>query len=456
MKTNQISSIYYFKYLFSALILLKAVSVSAQDGSGQKFTLEQAIEYGIKNQVDIRNAQIDAEIAKARTEELIGMGLPQIDASADINDYLEIPTSFVPTEFFGGAPGEYAPVQFGQQYTASAGINATQLLFDGTYLVGVKASKTYVELAKKNLSRTKIETAVGISKAYYYVLVAEKRLQQLVVDISRLEKLRDDTKAMYDNGFVEKIDYDRIELSYNLVKSQLEQTQRFVSNSYNILKFQMGMDLKSSISLAENIDNLEMDPAILIKDSLNYDSRIEYSILKTQYQLAGMDLKRYKTARWPSLVAFGNLTTVASRNEFDFIDPSEKWYPTAVIGAKLSVPIFRGYQIGSQVQQAKLNYKKVENSFYQLEQSLQLENQNSENTLRSNLEKLNIQDKNRNLAREIARVSKIKYEQGVGSNLEVIDAEASLREAETNYYLVLLETIVSKIDLDKSLGNFKY
>ena len=439
-----------------AVLCLSVITTFAQQPSSQAFSLQQAIDYAISHQVEVRNAALETDISQARANELIGTGLPQIEAKGNLNYFVEIPTSFVPGEFFGGEPGTYAPVKFGQPYTADAGLSATQLLFDGTYLIGLKASKTYVELRRKNLHQTKIETAVNVSKSYYYVLVAEERMKQLNNDLERLGKLKDDTKAMFDNGFVEKIDYDRIELNYNLVESALAQTRRLVANSYNLLKFQMGMDLRENISLSEDISQIQLNSGIIPTDSVKVESRIEYDILRTQYALADLDLRRYKAYRWPSLMAYGSYTTNASRTEFNFFEPGYKWYPTAIIGASLSIPIFKGYTIGYQVQQAKLRKQQVENSFFLLDQGIMLEHQNAVNVLRSNVERLETQSKNRNLAREITRVSKIKYDQGVGSNLEVIDAENSLREAETNYYLSLLETIISKIDLDKAAGNYKY
>ncbi len=456
MKASKMTIAVVRKLIIFLLFLFPASEIFAQDSTGTPFSLSQAIDYALTNQVEIKNAQLETEIARAKTNELIAIGLPQVNASADMSKFLEIPTQFIPGEFFDGEPGTFAPVQFGQKYSASAGLNASQLLFDGAYLIGVKAAKTYVELARKGLSSSKIETAANVSKAYYYVLVAEKRMQQLDADLERLDKLRKDTKAFFDNGFVEKIDYDRIDLSYNLVESAYSQVKRMVLNSYNLLKFQMGMDLNTPISLSEEISSINFDTPALSLDSNSYKSRIEYSILETRYRLAGYDLDRYKTSRWPSLVAFGNYTTNASRNEFNFFESGYKWYPSSVIGLSLKVPILGGYKIGYQVKQANLNRKKIENSFFTLEQSIKLEHSNSVNTYQSNIEKLASQERNRTLAREIARVSKIKYDQGVGSNLEVIDAEASLRESETNYYVALLETIIAKIDLDKALGNFKY
>lgn len=443
-----------FGMMLSTFVLSETVTAQTPAGSG--FTVQQAIEYALKNETNVKNAQIETQIAQAKINELIGVGLPQVKGSADINKFIEIPTSFVPGEFFGDEPGTYAPVQFGQNYSASAGLSASQLLFDGSYLVGLQASRTYADLSRKGLQQSKIDVAVNVSKAYYFVLVAEERFKQLESDIQRIAKLKSDTKALFDNGFVEKIDYDRVELNYNLLESARNQTKRVVENSYLLLKFQMGMDLKTPITLTEKIDDVMPDIAVINTDSVQVSSRIEYSILETQHRLTELDVKKNQFSRLPSLVLFGNVSANASRNEFNIFNTDYKWYPTAIIGASLSVPIFGGFQKYAQTKQAKLAQLKVENAFYALEQGIKLEFNNAVTGLKNNIDNLETQKKNRELAREIARVSKIKYDQGVGSNLEVVDAETSLREAEANYYTALLETIISKIELDKASGTIKY
>ncbi len=443
---------------FVTLLLAQGFSNTgtAQTPAGSGFTVQQAIEYALKNETNVKNAQIETQIAQAKINELIGVGLPQVKGTADINKFIEIPTSFVPGEFFGGEPGTYAPVQFGQNYSASAGLSASQLLFDGSYLVGLQASRTYADLSRKGLQQSKIDVAVNVSKAYYFVLVAEERFKQLESDIQRIAKLKSDTKALFDNGFVEKIDYDRVELNYNLLESARNQTKRVVDNSYLLLKFQMGMDLKTPITLTEKIDDVMPDIAVINTDSVQVSSRIEYSILETQHRLTELDVKKNQFSRLPSLVLFGNVSANASRNEFNIFNTDYKWYPTAIIGASLSVPIFGGFTKYAQTKQARLAQLKVENAFYALEQGIKLEFNNAVTGLKNNIDNLETQKKNRELAREIARVSKIKYDQGVGSNLEVVDAETSLREAEANYYTALLETIISKIELDKASGTIKY
>jgi outer membrane protein len=447
------------KNLFAGALVMPLM-FSAVDSLAQQanysFNVQQAVEFALKNQVNVKNAELDARIAVAEKNEVIGIGLPQIRGTADINHFIEIPTSFVPAEFFGGDAGTYAAVQFGQKYSASAGVSATQLLFDGSYIVGLQASDVYTDLSRKNLQRSKIETAVEVSKAYYLVLVSRERFKQLEQDLERVKKLKEDTKALYDNGFVEKIDHDRVELSYNILLSAKNQTERSLLAVERLLKFQMGMDVNAKLELTENITDVVYDATVLSMDSVNYTNRIEYSILQTSHRLSELDVKRYRFSRLPSLVLFGNVSANASRNEFDIFDTDKRWYPTAIVGASLSVPIFGGFQIHSREQQAKLSKQKIENAQYLTEQSINMEFKNAKVTMQNSLEELDTQKKNRELARDVVRVSKIKYDQGVGSNLEVVDAESSLREAETNYYSALFNAMVSKIELDKSLGNIKY
>ncbi|HNR20432.1 MAG TPA: TolC family protein [Bacteroidia bacterium] len=437
------------------ILLIISKNAQAQQSESFSFSLQQAIEYALQHQATTKNAALDVEIAQKKINELIGVGLPNITGSADINKFIEIPTSFVPAEFFGGQPGEYAPVQFGQPYSSSVGLSASQLVFDGSYLVGLQASRTYAELSKKNLEQSKIETSANVSKAYYSVLVNRERHDLLVANVQRIKKLKDDTKAMYDNGFIEKIDNDRIVLTYNNIVVEEQKVKRFLTISENLLKFQMGMDLNANLELADKLATIKMDETLPGEEKADASRRIEYSIMQTNKRLQELDLKRTRFEYLPSLVAFGSVSANASRNEFDIFDTDKRWYPTAVIGAKLSVPIFDGLQKSARIGQSKLTLQKIDNGFKSLEQGINLEVQNSRTQLLNNIEVLKTQRENKDLATEVARVSKIKYDQGVGSNLEVINAETSLKEAETNYYSSLYDVLISKIDYAKATGSLK-
>lgn len=451
------------KRIFTIVTML-AMLGSAWSGMAQSqekkstlsMTIPQAIAFGIENHPDIKNAQLEIAVASAKISELVAVGLPQVNLSLDLTNFVEIPTQFVPAEFFGGEPGSYAPVQFGQPWSSSAGVSASQLLFDGSYLIGVKATKVYKELSEKSAEQLKIEMAVNITKSYYMLLVATEKSKQLKGDLEQLDKIRRDTKKLYEKGFAEKVDLDRLDLNYNLLENAISHTDRMVNDGYNLLKFQMGMDLQNELILTEPVPEASNFSSLVETTGIDYNQRIEYSILQTQYRLTELDYKRYQSMRWPSVVAFGSYSTNASRNEFNLLQSGYKWYPTSIVGASIKMPLFTGFKTRSQTEQARLRMLMVENGSIKLEQGMELEYRTAISKLNKSIEDLQLQNKNRDLAREIVRISKIKYEKGVGSSLELVQAETSLREAETNYYAALLSAAVAKVELDKSMGKFKY
>jgi outer membrane protein TolC len=384
--------------------------------------------------------------------ELTGAGLPQIKGSIDAKKFIEIPTQVIPVSAFGGPKGVISTAQFGLEYQASAGLEASQLVFDGSYLVGLQASRTYEELARKNYQQSKIEAASLVSKAYYGVLVNEERMKLLNANVVRVKKLRDDTKAFFDNGFVEKIDFDRIELTYNNILTEKDKTERLIKLSYDLLKYQMGMDLNADLTLADKLENTTLDEALPTNDGIDVSKRIEYGILETTQHLQQLDLKKNRFEYLPSLVLYAGISTYAYRFNFDFLDHTRKWYPTELVGATLSVPVFDGMQKRARISQSKLNLKKFENSFHSLKQGLTMEAESAKTNLINSISSLQTQKKNRELATEVSSVSKIKYDQGVGSNLEVVNAETSLKEAETNYYSALYDALIAKIDFAKATG----
>lgn len=443
------------KYWFitASLMLSSGTIILAQEKqvSTYSFSLQQSIDYAFQNQASVLNSALDREIAQKKINELIGIGLPQISSEFYAQKFLEIPTTFVPGEFFDEEAGTFVPVQFGQSYTAAASATATQLIFDGTYLVGLQASKTYAELAQKNYQQAKIEAAALVSKNYYSVLVIEERLKLTNVNVGRLKKLRDDTKALFENGFVEKVDLDRIDVNYNNVLSEKERVERILEMSKAALKNQLGMEISSNLILTDTLTEIVID-ANSITNQVDYSKRIEYSILQSNKKLMEMDLKKNRFQYFPSIAAYGSFSYNASRNDFDIFDTKEKWFPVSVVGAKISLPIFDGAQKRSRINQSKLELQKIENGFQLLENNISFDAINAKTSLLNALTTLETQRKNRELAEDVTRISKIKYEQGVGSNLEVVDAESSLREAEGNYFFALLQAYISKIDYQKATG----
>lgn len=428
----------------------------SKDSAAYSFSLKQAVDYALQNQKDVKNAIIDQDIAQKKVNEILGAGLPQISSSFNLQKFIEGPTSVVDAGMFGGPPGMYSTLSFALPYQATGGFDASQLLFSSDYFIGLKASKVFVELSTRATERTKIETASAVSKAYYTVLISAERKKLLDANVVRLKKTLDDTKAFLDNGFVEKIDHDRLTVTYNNLLVEQEKVQRLLSVGEFLLKYQMGMDINAALTLTDKLEDVSFEAGKSISaDKFDYSKRVEYNLFQSQFTLSKLDEKRSKIGFLPTAVAFGSLTANAMRNDFDVFNSTTPWYPTALVGAKVTMPIFSGMARHAKAQQAKLKVQQAENNLEFVKKSIDLDLAASATTLQNASASFENQKKNITIAEDVARVAKIKYDQGVGSNLELITAETALKEAQTNYYNALFEAIVAKIDFDKANGNLK-
>lgn len=443
-----------YKYLSLIICFFSVLTARAQQSDTLiSFSLKEAIDYAQTHQVSILNATIDEEIAKNTVKKTIGIGLPQLNGNVNFQDFLKVPTSLLPGEFFD-KPGTQVPVRFGVQYQSSIGLELTQLLFDGSYLVGLQASKTFKELSNKSLKRSRIETAVAVSKAYYSVLVSNEQLSLLDANMNRLKKSFNDTQALFANGFVEKIDVDRLKVLSNNLETERENVIRLLELNVNLLKFQMGMNIQSKLKLKDSIARLQVEESITLNDTSSYQNRIEYSLLQTQKKINELDVKRYKSLFLPSLVAFGSSLQSLQSQKFNSL--FDRSFPTTVVGFRLSVPILSGGVRTYQVRNAKLEVLKTENNLINLKNGINLEVEQAQTVYRNGLKSLQNQKRNMELAQEVLRVTKIKYEEGVGSSIEVTSAEISLKESQNNYINALYDLLINKVNVDRALGKIVY
>lgn len=422
------------------------------------FSLKEAIDFALTHNTNYLSATTDVKAAKARNMEYTGIGLPQVSASFDLKDYLELPTSLLPGQFFGAPPGTYIPVRFGTQYNATAGISISQIIFSSDYLSALQASKALVELSQKNLQRTKIETQVQVTKAYYNALIVKERFNIIQTNIQKLEKLLNDTKILNQNGFTEKIDVDRLQIAFNNLLTEKEKYLRIIGLSQTLLKYQMNYPLSDSIILTDSLTAFKnIITNINTPTNFSAEQRIEYQILYTQKKLNEIDLNRYKMQLLPSVVAYGSYSKNAQRTTFDVFDFSKnkQWFTIGLIGFTLNWNLFTSGQRYFRIQQAKYNLLKSQYNLEQIKQSLQLEYQSALINYQNALSSLKAQENNLQLAQSVFDTTIKKYEAGVGSNLEVINAEASLKEAQTNYLSALYEALSAKTDLDKAIGSIQ-
>lgn len=474
------------KRVFQILLfitLMMPFAGMAQQPVSTRLTLDECIQYALENSTTLKNAVIDEQIADARVKETRGIGLPQIDASVGLLHNHKLPRFYA--QYFApkdgeetlfdlsGVPGiqegDVVALQnfFQLKSSGNAAVSVNQILFNGSYLVGLKAANAYRELSIRSTRQTQEQIIQQVTKAYYAVLINKDRMNLFDNNIARVDSLLKTTQALNKNGFAEGIDVDRIQVSLNNLVAERDKFYNLQELAVHLLKFQMNYPLDQPLDVQGDIASLQVDESLLSDYELNWDytKRTDYALLEANRDLQELDVKNKFSAALPSLSAFANLgystqspsigglfkTETQGVSSTSAFGP-DRWYSFSTFGLNLNIPIFSGLQRSYRLQQAKLNLLKIENSFTTLKSSIDLEVKRAAISFLNAIKSLESQRANSGLAENIARITKIKYEEGVGSNLEVIEAEAALKEAQTNYYSALYEALIAKIDLDKAYG----
>jgi outer membrane protein len=448
------------KHLFLILLLIAAGTGAFAQQTAQptpqtyNYSLQDCINYAYQHQDTVMNAQLDVKSAEYKVKETTGQGLPQLSGSASFQDYVKIPVTLIPGQFFGAPAGTFIPVQFGVKYQSALGLNMSQLLFDGSYLVGLKASKTYKELSQRNYTRSKIEANVNVTKAYYQVLVGIEQLKLQDADIAQLKLQLDQTGAQNKQGQVEQIDVQRIQVQYNNLVTNRENTLRTVALSYQLLKFQMGMSVEAALVLTDKLQDIQLaELPEAASDTTFYHNRIEYNLLETQKKLNELDVANKRANFYPKLTFNAAYSSSYQNNSFG--DLYSRNFPSSYIGLTLNVPIFTGFQHTNQLRQSQIAVQKSQNDLENAKNGFLLQANLARATYLNSLRSLDNQKQNQGLAQEVLRVTKIKYQQGVGSSLEVNQAQTDLETADNQYIQALYNALVSKVDLDKAYGKLQ-
>ena len=463
--------------IFLTILLLRFSTAQ----SVPSYTLDDCLEYAMSNAVLIQNAILDEEIAKAKVKETVGIGLPQITGSVGMQHNPTLARFFSrynPNAGFGIDPttASQLGIQEGDVYAAenffqlqSAGdmnLTANQLIFNGSYIVGLQASAAYKELSTRQANQTREQVALSVSKAYYNLLIMREQLGLIESNIGRIDTLYRNTLAMVDNGFAEKIDADRIKVTLNNLKAELLNLKNMEDVSLKLLKLQMNYPFNEPLDIVGSLSDMVFEKVeVPNAEGWTYSSRPDYQVMEVNRKLQKLNIKNRYAEGLPSIAAFakvgqstqspnfGGLFT--SNSNFTEVEDQigvDKWYGYSSLGIGVSWNLFTGLQRNYQIQQQKLELSKLENGFKQLEQSIDLEIEQSDINLRNAILQLDVQSDNKTLATDIYNISKIKYEEGVGSNLEVIEANTALKEAQTNYYSALYNAIIAQLEMKKALG----
>jgi outer membrane protein TolC len=435
-------------------LLILAFLVVFTTNAQQRLSVNDAQQLGLTNNTEVKNARLDVKLAKKKVMETVAIGLPKINGEVNMQQFLEIPTTVVPANMFvpSASADEFTELQFGTEYNSTSTLSASQLIFDGSYIVGLKASSIYKSLSIQSLELTEQQIQDSIAAAYYNVLVAEERkaFLKLIADIH--QDILDEVSTMYELGLVEDLDVDRMALTLSNMKIQSENMDRMTDVAYLYLKLILGLPLDEEIILTDSLNNLLSDNQIIQLKEPSIENRKEYQLAQTQTQLMKLDLRRFQSQLLPSITAFASYSKNAYRNEFDFFDEG-KWYPSNVIGIKANMTLFDGLARVSRIQQAQINYEKARNNQSQTSESLQLA---YEMALSNYITAFNSQEQTANnleLSKKIYHKTLLKYKEGLVSSSELSQAGADYSQAQANNAQSIYNLLIAKTNYNRSAGN---
>ncbi len=456
--------------IFLGAVMLIGVSQNVTAQQSVVLTLEESIRYALENNVDAKNAQLEILVSKGVIGENRAQGLPQITANLELTKNLQPPLLILPAEAgaaFGGGggdgvgdnvpppsntPDDLLIIPFAVNYQSNLAISVEQMIFNGSYFVGLKAAKTLKALTEYDKEKTENDVIESVKKAYYTVLVNEERRGLVSTNLKRIETLLNETQELFDAGFVEKLDVSRVRVQKNNLTSELERVEAAVDISKELLKLQIGMPVNMDIVIEDKLANLKQTTEI--EELINNPGtrRVELDQLKKNHELLTLDMKNNQVQYIPNISAFGTYQRVMGAQQFNTILDANRWFPTSFVGLRMSIPIFDGLRKSYLIQQNRVQLRQIENQQLFLQENIEVERFQAKTTLRNSLRTLAVQEENMELAREVFDMTKIKYQEGVGSNLEVVDADSALKEAESNYFSALYDALIAKVDLEKALG----
>jgi len=438
-----------YSLIVSMLFLVNAGY--AQTQKVNQFSVQQAVEYAKKNSVQVKNALLDVLIQKQTNRDITSIALPQINGSAGVTDYLDIPTTLIPGIIFGDSSGKFYPAKFGTKWTANAGISASQLIFDGQVFIALKARNGTITLAERIAELTEENIRANVYKIYYQLVAGKKQIELLDANIGRLEKLQHDVQVMFDNGFTEKLDVDKLSVQIVNLQTEKLKADNLISNGYLGLKVLMGMPYKDSLVLTDTLSDDKIREGVLEASQFKYTDRKDYQISEVTNKLNGLNVRRYKLNQIPTFALVGSYSKNAQRQKFDFFGKGD-WFTSSYIGIQMQVPIFNGFAIQARIQKARLELQKTQNETEALKINIDREVESSKNNFIVAIASMDYQKKNMALAEKVYNQTKTKYEIGTGSATEINTAQVDLKTAQTNYISALYDAIIAKVDFLKATG----
>jgi len=457
--------------MMKLLIFIAFIIIQHQTYAQSSYTLQQAIDYAIENSNQMKMAQLEVVDAEAQIKEYKSIVMPKLSGRLNYQYYFAVPVSPVDdfitpavyqvleaeevagVEPYVGPPDVFEFTVF-QKHNITANLDASMLLFDGSYTVGLKASKLFRELTSKNLDVKKEEITSNVTKAYMNILIAQENKKTLEKNKNNVETSLTQAVASFESGFAEHLDVERLDLSLENIKTEYENLDDIIDISKDLLKFQMNYPINEDIQLSEDIEtlvNILSVEDIDMKSSIDYTQRAEYSQIELGYAINELNVERLKKGNLPSLSARANFNESLQRNDL-FDSNALGWIPQASVSLGVNIPIYDGNERKSKIKRAEIELDKVSIQKAEFERGVALQVRSAQLNLKRAKNTLANREKSLTIIEGIYEKTQIKFKEGVGSSLEITQAEQQLYLAQSKYINALYELLSSKTDLEIALG----
>lgn len=420
-----------------------------------QFSLEEAVTYALKNNYSSINAVRDTLDARKQKWETIAEGLPQISGHISYQNQLKQPVSLIPAEFFGGEPGTFQPVVFGQPQQANATATLRQQIFDGSYIVGVQATKAFLSYSRNNLEKTELEVRQSVTEAYGNVLLARETVEILSKNLATLEENLYETRKIYENGLGEEESVEQLQITLSSVDSQLKNAVRLQDITLQMLNLLMGLPLSHPTVLTEDLDDLavqQIQPE-LVESEFTLENNIDYKLAYNVNEQRFFELKLAKSRALPTLNAFLNYGSTSFSDNFDFFSGEPEWFDSSVLGFDLEIPIFSSLKRSASTQRARIALEKAKTQLLETEEQIRLQLERAKSDYILSIEEYNTTKQNLALAERIERKNQTKYEEGIASSFDLRQAQLQLYTSQQEYLQSMVDVINSKTALETIINN---
>jgi len=440
-----------FLILFIALFTFSGF---AQQKERYSFSLEEAVKFALDSNYTAINARREIAMALKQKWETTATGLPQIDGNISYNNNLKQPVTLIPGEISGGEPGSFVPVTFGTKQNASAVATLNQLIFDGSYLVGLKAAKSFLSYSVNLSEKTNLEVRKGVINAYGSVLLSEELVSIFTKNKENLEKNLFETRKIFENGLTEEESVEQLEITLLEIETQLNNALRSSIIARQMFNVALGINVDDTVVFEENLDDLATQNISLeiLETDLNIEKNVDYKIAYNFTEQRSLEMQLEKSKALPTLSAFVNYGTSANSNDFTFFNGDQKWFQSSVLGVTLKVPIFSSGMRSARTQRAKIALDQAETQLEETIQNIKLELNTAKNNYLFSIENYENAKKNIALAERIENKNQIKFTEGLSTSFELRQAQSQLYNAQQQYFQSMLDLINAKATIENVLN----